>query len=255
LVALPLGIWLARRQRDGRERERLLATLPLVATFFMTLPLRARPIGFFLQTHRWAMFLPAVIVLWTLCPVLRALEGLLGGFRKAGAGVLAACSVFFAWAACDVGLHDDCVPFQFARQAMLDPRAGLDRVIFNFHGRAASFVDVVAGPNDHIAIDGAFDTWSYPAYGAGLTRRVTFLHPDRPGWAVPDDADWVVVDRPWWPTFGHPDFTDLGHWDLLFHGKPLPEDRVVFKQLRQDPRFRLVYRLDWLEQAVFQRIH
>ena len=64
----------------------------------------------------------------------------------------------------------------------------------NLDERAAFVLDSMAGPHDTCAIDVGFDTWIYPAYGPGWTRRVRFLAPRAGEVAIPDDANWVLID-------------------------------------------------------------
>jgi hypothetical protein len=111
-------------------------------------------------------------------------------------------------------------------------------------------VDRVAGPDDHIAVAGAFEAWSYPAYGANLTRKVSFIRkPDQP---IGDDVDWVIIDFSWTCIFGHPDFANMGMAErYVFRGKPKPDELALHTRLLSDPRFRLVWRNEALNQSVF----
>jgi hypothetical protein len=68
-------------------------------------------------------------------------------------------------------------------------------------------------------------------------------------------AKWGAIDRNWNIFWGHPDFRDMGQVrQLLQRGLPTEEDMQVFQQLSEDPRFKLVYRDERDQQAVFERI-
>ena len=121
--------------------------------------------------------------------------------------------------------------------------------------RAGVIVDRAAGPTDEIAFDGGFDGWSYYCFGAGLGRRVTYLHPERGlPVTIPASARWVVVDRIVNIDFGDPTFVATGDWRFLGKGKPSAEDLAVFEQVQRDPRFKLVYADGSKNQAVFERV-
>jgi hypothetical protein len=144
------------------------------------------------------------------------------------------------------------IPWAYLRDAVEHP--GIRTVPCNPF-RSGSVVDQWALPSDHIAVHGDFDTNLYPAFGAELTRRISFLKPDGDSPAVvPADAQWVIVDRSWNAVWNSPEFKDTGQaFRYLFHGKITDEDLRVFRQLKQDPEFVLVYRNARINQAVFLR--
>ena len=72
-----------------------------------------------------------------------------------------------------------------------------DRRPFVRRDRAATAFDAVAGPDEVCAFDVSYDTWVYPAYGRGWTRKVEFLKPAAGDVVIPDDVRWVLVDRSW----------------------------------------------------------
>jgi hypothetical protein len=132
--------------------------------------------------------------------------------------VLAALVVFFAGNAADIAWNDVLVPLPYARWCARHPGT---RTIFWSSTHAASVLDRMAGPRDTVALHGEYDVWIYPAYGAALSRNVVIVRSVR---EIPPDAQWVAVDG----------------------------DRQFIDALLPDPRFRLVYREERTEQAVFR---
>src|SRR5262249_42896113 len=120
--------------------------------------------------------------------------------------------------------------------------------------RAASVVDRLAGPDDAIAIDGALDTWSYPAFGAALRRPIFFL-PSNQEPVIPPAAKWVIVDRAWHIHWGAPGFHDMSQfYQYAGRGKPTARDVRVLDLLGASPRYRRVFYKPDLNQAVFERL-
>jgi hypothetical protein len=252
LFAMPFAI--ARYRKVGRPTERALASLAALVAWLMILPTRLvqPPVGFFEGLVRYTHFFPPVLLLWTVAPFVQELGESTRGRALALAGVLAS-GVTYGCVAANAAMHDAYAPVTFVAAVFADPR--YSRAIRSWTVRSASWVDANAGPEDVIAFDGAFDTWSYPAFGAELSRRVLFLHSDGQEVKIPDDANWVAVDRSWHCAFGHPKFADFGEWSkYILRGRPLPEDLIVFQQLLGDARFKLVYRDERFNQAVFKRV-
>ena len=253
LAALPVGVWRFRRLEPGRQRERALQAVILIATFAVVLPVRMqRPVGFFEGLVRYTLFLPPLIALWTAVPLARACA--VASRRAAAVALIAASSVLLAINAVGSGLYDTYLPIDYVMRLLDHPE--LERSPYDVVGRAAHVVDTVAGPHDHIAFDGGFASFAYPAYGARLTRRVTYLHAMDDGTVVlGDDVDWIVIDRAWNMLFGSPAFVDFGHWrEFFMRGSPAPEDTVVLEAASHDPRFKLVYRDVRTNQAVFKAV-
>jgi hypothetical protein len=121
--------------------------------------------------------------------------------------------------------------------------------------RAASVADKIAGPRDTIAIDGGFDTWSYPAYGEHWTRPIIYLDATATPDSIAHTAKWVVIDRSWNVRWTNKGFATLGKFGEFYgKGKLQPEDVRLFDLLRRDQRFRLVFRDAQNNQAVFARL-
>ena len=254
LAIVPIALWKFRRADQASMRlERVACSIMAVAGFFLVLPINTSPTGFFASFVRYTMFIVPIIAAWSVVPLLRA------AFAKprwspAGWALLAVLSLNYGREAYLIGTRDSSAPIGYVGAVLMHPE--LKRLPFAHGNRAAFFVDRVAGAMDHVAIDGGYDTWSYPAYGEDLTRRVSFILPLADGsLSVPDDADWVMVDRSWSCLFGDPGFKTFGDWwTHLGRGKPTAADLRVTELLSVDPRFKLVYSVNALNQAVFKRV-
>jgi hypothetical protein len=247
-LALPLAF--ARRPRDSRAAERGLATVAVLAAFLGILPAHVQepPVGLYLGFVRYTSFVPVVAFLWTVVPWARRASP-----RVAGAALVIASALFVSNAVRDV-LRDQYAPWDFVA-AVLTGREP-PRAIHTWARRAGPWVDDYAGPDDVVAFDGAFDAWVYPLYGRSMRRKVVYLHDTASGHAViPDDARWVAIDRSWNVVVGDPGWTDFGTYrEHTLRGRPLPEDLALYEQLLRDPRFRLAYREEHANQAVFERV-
>jgi hypothetical protein len=238
-------------RKRGNRIERNSASLAALATYLLVLPLHTEPIGFFSSYARYVIFIVPVVVGWTVSPLLALTERL---SRKLRGAALVAVSLFTAAYTVTsffaFGIHDAYAPIEYVGFAMDHPES---HVPFIRENRAASAFDSFAGPNETVAFDLGFDTWVYPAYGAAFTRKVEFLKPTSGEVAIPDDAGWVIVDRTWNIFFGNPDFVDMSRANLIGQGKATDEDLKVYRQLRKDPRFDLVYADRPQNQALFHR--
>jgi hypothetical protein len=171
--------------------------------------------------------------------------------RRAAGAVTAAVAVLFALDVYEYAAHDAFTPIEYVLYSAAHPES---RRVF-FMERAATVADRMAGPNDTMAIDGAFDSWSYPLYGAQLKRKVLFLPANAGAKDIPASVNWVVIDRSWSALWGDPHLTDMGKfWQYVGSGQLSDADLRLFRELRADPRFQLVYRYRRHNQAVFYRI-
>lgn len=248
MLATPVAAWLGRRRGDLAGRA--IPSAYLLAVAALVLPVRVQPEGFVFGASRFLVFLLPVVCGWTLSPLILALER-----RVARPGAVAAIAsvvgaAVFARQAWVCGVQDVSCPWGWVAYRMEHPE---DRTPHAQRFRAASGLDVVAGPRDHVAVDVALDSWVYQAYGPRLTRTVTFLPRTDGPVPIPADAEWVIVDRAWNVQFGHPDFTDCSRWDLFGRGRPSPEDLKVLEQLRADPDWVLLDYKPGMNQAVFRR--
>jgi hypothetical protein len=232
-------------RRNEPNRERTIGTIAALAAAALILPMQMRPLGMFAAMPRYVVFVLPVIVCWSVPPLLE----LLGRRSPLLAQTFAAALVaFFAVSAFDVALNDRMAPLRFVRWAAQHPG---DRHIWFMPNRAASVADRRAGAHDTIAVDGGFDTWTYPAYGAHLTRRVVFIHDD----VVPPAAQWVVIDHAYGRVWRDPNLTDMGKfWNYVGRGKPDPAEVRLQLALERDPRWTEVFYDPRLNQAVFERI-
>ncbi|MEI7893327.1 MAG: hypothetical protein WCI05_09550 [Myxococcales bacterium] len=252
-LVLPIVVLVERKARIPGRLERALLLGILVSFAVAVLAIRYSHEGFFNCSVRYTVSSAAVVVAWSAGGAL-ALIGTtrMGVWIERGA-VLGA-SLLFAWNGYDLAHRDGSGNLDALVETLQHPE--YERRVWGFPGRAGSTVDLIAGPHDHVLFDGAFDSWVYPAYGRELTRKVTLLR--RTGEApttLPDDVDWVVTDRAWAIWFGHPKFRTMGDWHkYIGAGRATAEDIALVKQLKVDPRFRLVYYLPKFNQAVFQRV-
>lgn len=236
----PFAAWRLRRA-EGRG-ERWAITIAALAAFALMLPVVFKPHGMFaISLPRYALFLAPIVFAWALALVQRRLATVL---------LIAGAASFVVYAA-DNAANDAFVPLDYVMWARNN--RGTRTIPFDT-GRAASFADRVAGPNDKIALDVSYASWIHPAFGAHLTRPVFFIPPAGPP-VIPDDAKWVVVDRSFsiiWEAPGMNDLSDAQ--SLILRGTPRLEELRVRRALLRDPRFKLVYVRLGTNQVVFQRV-
>jgi hypothetical protein len=229
----------------GTGRERTIATAAALVAAALILPMQMRPLGMFAAMPRYIVFVLPVIVCWSVPPMIELLRARSPLVART---FVAAIAAFFVVSAIDVAVSDRFAGLRFVRWAAAHPG---DRHIWFMPNRAASVADRYAGPNDTIAIDGGFDTWSYPAFGAHLTRRVITIGGD----SVPPEAQWVAIDHAYNRFWLNPNLTDTSQfWKFVGRGRPTPEDMRLFLALQRDPRFELVFYDPGVTQAVFRRI-
>jgi hypothetical protein len=248
ILAMPVAGWLWRG--DGDLVGRAATSGCLLAVAVLVLPVRVLPTGFILGAGRYLAFLLPVVCGWTLSPLILALERRVARSGVVAAMASAAVAGIFVREAWMCGVEDVACPWGWVAYRLDHPE---DRTPHRQRWRAASGLDAVAGPTDHVAIDVALDSCVYQAYGPKLTRTVMFLPRTDGPVPIPPDADWVVVDRAFNVLFGHPDFTDCSRWDLFGHGRSTPDETKVLRQLGADPSWVLLsYKPEW-NQAVFRR--
>jgi hypothetical protein len=217
-LALPFCLW-----RYRGDAERTIAAAAAAIGVAVLLPLIQYPRIAQPSILRYTLFALPVLYGWTIAPIVRNL-------RYAPA-IVAALAVLFGIYALDMAWNDALAPLPYARWCAEHPGT---REIFWSSAHAESVVDRMAGPHDTVAIHGEYDTWIYPAYGAALSRNVVFALAPRD---IPPDAQWVVIDQ-------MPSKQD----------GPDAEELEFFRALSRDPHFRLVYRNERANQAVFRRV-
>jgi len=245
VIALPFAVI---RFRGGERRERSIAMIAAAVAAVVMLPVAFRPLGAFMALPRYLLFVVPVVVCGTLPPFVSALQ------RRHPAAVPAlimAIVVMFAASAVENTIQDRFAPLAYVRWILLHPG---NRSIPFMPNRAASVVDRLAAPHDTIAIDASFETWSYPAYGATLTRNVLFLPPDASPAGIPAAAQWVIVDRSWNAVWGNPKMTDMGKfWRYVGRGAPSADDVRLRDALLTDPQWQVIFYDRVRNQAVFRR--
>jgi hypothetical protein len=254
-VSLPLAAWLCwkRLRPNGREVERIAATIGSVLTLAILLPQHTRPLGLFCGFPRFLMFVPVTIAGWTLVPFIRVLISGRAVARTSAALITVAVSAWFVLEAREYATFDRFAPFlNVLRHAYGNP------VPLNgfMYGRSAILVDEIAGPFDEIAVEGGFDCWVYPAYGERLTRKVTFVGRAGGEPVVSPTASWVIVDRSFNHAWGSPQLTDMGKfWSFINKGTLSAEDTLVVRRLLADPiHYQVVFWNPDGNQAIFRRI-
>lgn len=253
IAALLLAFGIARYRRSGTEsarHERDITTIATATAFLVLMPLHFVPFGMYMATlPRFVLFIVPVVLNWTLAPAIRELSQ-----RKLArpALTLAVASICFVSYAIDNAINDSFVPASYVAWATQHPGT---RVIPFDPYRPASIVDRMAGPNDVIAVDGGVSTWTYPAFGQKLTRRVILLPPGKDGVVqVPDEAKWLIVDRSWSVIWGDPRFRSLSQTGrFLSQGKPGSTDVGAYERALHDDRFAAVTLRPQMLQGVFVR--
>lgn len=251
IAVLLLFFAIARYRRSGSvdaQRERVVITIATAGAFFTLLPIHSVPFGIYVATlPRFVLFIVPVIFSWAFAPFIRELAQ-----RSFTRPLLASAAIFFTVYAVDNALNDAFVPASYVDWARRNPGT---RVIPFDPNRPASIVDRAAAPHDVIAVDGGASTWTYPAFGAALTRRVILLPPPASGVApIPDEAKWVIFDRSWSVIWGDPRFRSLSQSaKLLSRGQAPAKDVEALERLRSDERFVTVVLMPRTLQGVFMR--
>ncbi|HKS24404.1 MAG TPA: hypothetical protein VJZ76_16510, partial [Thermoanaerobaculia bacterium] len=240
LVAFAL---LCALRRNPPNRERTIATAATLIAAALLLPIVMRPLGMFAAMPRYVAFVLPLIVCWSVPPMIALLRARSALIAHTFIGAIAA---FFVVSAIDVAVSDRMAPLRFV---WWEAQHRGDRHVWFMPNRAASVADRMAGPNDTIAIDGGFDTWTYPAFGAHLTRRVVTIRDGN----VPPDAQWVAIDHAYNRVWGN--VPDMGKfWTAVGRAKPPQSEVQLQLALERDPRFAQVFYDPRVNQAVFRRI-
>jgi hypothetical protein len=253
VLLLPFAIAKLRRRPDhAAASERNVASMAAAISLIIVLPAAMRPLGFFAGAFiRYCAFVIPLVVCWTVVPASLYL-GATERRHRLAAIVTAGLALFFAVEAVDNAVNDNFAPLEYVLWMRAHPTS---RKIYFDPRRAASIVDGLAGPNDTIAVDGAFGAWVYPAYGSRLTRDVVYLTRQSTPDSIPLSARWVIVDRLWNVTWSNPKFTDMGKfWQYIGHGTPSAGDVRLLNLLLHDKRFRVISFEPRTNQAVFWRV-
>jgi hypothetical protein len=221
----------------------------VLALVLLNMLMGLRPYGGFAFIPRFLFFALPVLLVWTWCPAVKYL----GRVRRWAWMPLAASLVIpIAYMATTVS-HDRFSPFEYVELLWKAPE--WRREIFQNNWRAASVLDRLAPPDATVAIDSGYDGWTYPLYGAGVSRTVQVLLDDETPYIPGPEVEWVAVDRAFSIVWGHPDFTDMSQAALYIDRGSLPESEMrVFRSLEENKDFKLVYFFPRRFQAVFQRV-
>lgn len=250
ILLLPLGVRWARRQLDAPIRMELagisLATVILVG---LNLLIGLRPYGAFAFIPRFLFFALPVLLVWTWCPGVKYFQQIRS---LSWLPLTASLAIPIAYIGITV-TKDRFSPLEYVELLWRAPERR--REIFHSPWRAASFVDRVAPPDATVAIDSGYDGWTYPLYGAAISRKVEVIVAE-PGPYVPGpEVDWVAVDRGFSIVWGHPDFQRMSEARRYIDRGPLTgDDRRVYQSLVKNPEFKRVYFYPSRFQAVFERV-
>ena len=129
------------------------------------------------------------------------------------------------------------------------------RVIYHTSWRAEQVVDRVAQPNATVATDSGYDGWTYPLFGARLSRRVEVV-PDGDGPYVPGpEVEWVAIDHAFPIIWGNGRFSEhVAGFTLPRPGAADREGPQGLSELVGNREFERVYFVPQFFQAVFHRI-
>lgn len=246
VLLLPFAVMRYRTMLDARQRERFLTSLAALLAFALMLPIRIRPLGFFSGFPRYFCFIAIFVLAWTVAPLVRELAS--KGKQTLVHLVLATSVILLCSNGAVYTWNDRFQPLSYVLAVDEKPT----RMPFFANYRAALVADLVAPPDATMAIHAGFDSWIYPAYGAQLRRRVTFLKPGEP---IPSDVDFVLVDRAWNQIWGHPLFRHMGQYQqYLSKGHVTEEDQAVLRELQAHPEeWEQLFYLEERNQAVFRR--
>lgn len=249
-LLLPIAAWLLRRESDRAGfRERLVVTAIAVLVALAILPTHFTPHGYISAFPRYLLFLPAIVLGWTVSAVLAKLERAKGPRSLVLAPAIIASALLFTDNAVDVAERDKHASIGTIRWAADRPGT---RWIPSMPRRAASALDYFAGPQDAVDFHAGHDSWIYPAFGAGLKRDIRFI--EHAGQIRPD-AQWVIVDRAYNVIWNHPDFKNISQWRrYLGKGMARPADLEIVEALRHDRAYKLEFYDAREVQAVFRRL-
>jgi hypothetical protein len=250
ILALPVAVrWAGRELGRDRAKELLWISAGALALVGFNTLIGLRPHGGFAFIPRFLLFALPLLLVWTWCPFVAYMRR-----SHPSSWVPLAASMVLPLAYVGVTVtRDGFTPIEYVSRLWSHPEQR--REIFHTSWRAATVLDGVAPPAAVVAVDAGYDGWTYPLYGASLTRKVQVI-PDLPGPYVPaPDVEWVAVDHAFAIIWGHPQFQSMSLASRYIDQGRVPErDMRVFRSLASRSDFRLVYFLPARFQAVFQRV-
>ena len=250
ILLLPFGVRWTRRELDTKARSELagvsIASLLLVV---LNALIGIRPYGGFAFIPRFLFFALPILLVWTWCPWVMQFKRL---HPSSWVPLAASLLIPIAYSGVTV-VKDGFTPFRHVKQMWLHPEQR--REVFHTLWRASSVVDRLAPSDATVAIDAGYDGWTYPAFGAGLSRKVEVLVNPPDGYVPGPEVDWIAVDYAFSIIWGHPDFQSMNLAERFIDRGRLTERQMrVFRSVSRNEDFKLVYYLPARFQAVFQRV-
>jgi hypothetical protein len=250
ILLLPFAVWWSRA-RLAPEIAPEVTVISIAALLLVTLNLLMglRPYGSFAFIPRFLFFALPVLLLWTWCPLARYL-----GARRSLSWIPLAASLAIPAAYMGITIQKDgFTPYRYVEWLWLHPEQR--RTIYHTDWRAEQVVDRMAGPHATVATDSGYDGWTYPLFGARLSRHVEVI-PDGSGPYVPGpEVEWVAIDHAFPIIWGNANFQSMSQASrYLGRGQLSEQDLRVYRSLAANRDFELVYFVPNLFQAVFRRI-
>jgi len=260
IIVLVLSLWAGLRGlRRGSDPRVSPAAKPwiwlaLLATAIIASHRRSYD-GEFATTARFVLFLVPALLAGGVLPLLDHWSMPLSkpALRRTLLASTLALASFSALQAYRLDAH---APWPYVADLWAHPDAR--RMIFINPNRVTSMVDRMAGPGDVIASDLTFQTWLHPLWGEELTRKVQLISWEGGRAHIPAEAQWAVADNLWNQVRGNgqqrirtaADLAKVQGWGL-----PTPRDTALYRQLRQDPHWRLILSNEFGNQCAFQRVY
>lgn len=234
-VLLPIALF------RKRSFECVAIAVAVLATVAVLLPVHRLPAGVHL------IGLPRLVMY--LAPVVFA--AVIAAWSRFAKYAIAAGVLIFSVYGMSCLLFDEFVPFSYVLWAREHPGT---RIVPFSPTRAAVVLDRLAGPRDVVAMDAGPLAWTYPAFGAKLTRKVELIPPGDGPPVIAPDAQWLVIDHGWNRVWGDPAFNDLGQWrHRLNKGQPTAADIRVLRYAMSSPEWEAMIIRPLAVQAVFRR--
>lgn len=250
LLALLAGVLARKAWRLWYTREQVLFAALSGACFFALFLRRYAYDGGFNTYPRFTFFLLVPILSLGLLTLLGRWAGMQRHVTRNL--VLGVCLANLLASAGVTYTKDMTAPLQYFSDLWRHPERR--RWVFVGLNRLPCRLDRVAGPKEVIATDCTFQTWLHPLWGEGFTRRVELIPWERGRAQVPPDADWVLADNVSGITFGGQGIRSAGEFLKTWNqGQPSDRDTALFRQVRNDPAWELVFATPLGEQCLFRR--
>ncbi len=250
IVLLPLAVWWARRQL-APEIVPEVAVISVATSLLVTLNMLMglRPYGSFAFIPRFLFFALPVLLLWTWCPLTKWLSR-----RRASSWLALTASLVIPVTYMGITVQrDGFTPYRYVEWLWRHPNQR--RVIYNTNWRAEQIVDRAAKPTATVAVDGGYDEWIYPLFGADLDRHVEVIADGRGPYVPGPEVEWVAIDHAFPIIWGNKNFQSMSQAArYIDRGELSPRDLRVYRSLLGNRDFERVYFMPGRFQAVFRRI-